>query len=133
MENFTFIEEYNDLFVRFVRYIAGQNFDRCLISMEGKPFRFEIQGFLQTDSNLRSDLKQWPEWIALDKKVQDCGGDPLNHYFVFGYQFSDLLNSIRFVKTHVVPKFESHLPHLGNIIHDQTILNRSCFITFSPI
>jgi hypothetical protein len=72
-----------------------------------------------------SELKQWPEWIALDKKVQENGGEPLNHYFVFGYQFSDLLNSIQFVKTHTIPKYDNLLPHLGNIIHDQTILNNT--------
>ncbi|MFP6797990.1 MAG: hypothetical protein VCA39_02640 [Pseudomonas sp.] len=125
MEQYTFIEEYNSLFVRFVRHIANQGFDRCLMGMEGRSFKFNTQAFLQTDSSLRSDLKQWPEWIALEKKVQDCGGDPLNHYFVFGYQFSDILNSIKFVKTHTVPNFETYLPHLGNIIHDQAILNNT--------
>ena len=125
MEQCTFINEYNALFVRFVRHIASLQFDRCLMGIEGKPYKFNTQGFLQADSNLKSELKQWPEWSALDKKVQGCGGAPLNHYFVFGYQFSDLLNSIKFVKTHTIPKFDNQLPHLDSIIHDGSILNNT--------
>lgn len=119
----SFIREYNALFVRFVRHIASLGFDRCLMGMEGRSYKFNTQSFLQSDSNLMSHLKQWPEWVALDNKVQECGGEPLNHYFVFGYQFSDLLNSIQFVKTRTIPQFENHLPYLGDIIHDQMILN----------
>lgn len=125
MEQCTLIEEYNALFVRFVRHIASLRFDRCLMGIEGKPYKFNTQGFLQADPNLQSELKQWPEWLELDKKVQEYGGAPLNHYFVFGYQFPDLLNSIKFVKTHTIPKFDNQLPHLDRIIHDGSILNNT--------
>lgn len=125
MVQHSFIEEYNALFVRFVRHIASLKFDMCLMGMEGRSYKFNTQSFLQSDKNLMSELKQWPEWIALDEKVQEFGGEPLNHYFVFGYQFSDLLNSIQFVKTHTTPKYDNFLPHLGNIIHDQVIFNNT--------
>lgn len=125
MTHYSFIDEYNALFVKFVKFISSKEYDRCLIGMDGKDFRFDLQIFLQSDSNLMEELKNWPEWIQLDQKVQDNGGKSLNHYYVLGHQFSDLLNSIHFVKTHTTPKFGRLLPHLRNIVNDYEVFNNT--------
>jgi len=125
MAQSSFVEEYNALFVRFMKHIAQLNMGVFLMSMEGRPYRFDTQNYILSNPDLECQFKEWPEWVALDKKVQECGGKPLIFSFVFGYQFSYLVNTMKLIKTQKVPKFDGFLPHLALAIKDHTILNNT--------
>ncbi len=120
-----FINEYSALFYRFVNHISSLKYDSCLTSYDGKKYQFQLQGFFSRYSGFAEELQSWDEWIALNTKVLENGGIKLNYFFIVQHQFSEILNELEHVESHLVPTFNHQVPHLGYVLSDLPLLNKT--------
>ena len=119
-----FVEEYNALFVRFIKHLKLVKFDRSLLVNQKNDFQARFDMHLHNNQEFFEELKTWPEWINLQKKVTQAGGEIPNPYFVLGYQFSDIFNSIPFLDTVHSPRFAQKLPHLRTVCRNPSLLKK---------
>ncbi|WP_108817702.1 hypothetical protein [Pseudovibrio sp. Alg231-02] len=120
-----FLDEYFALFARFYSHMFQRSFSFCAVMNAANEIKADFQGAIRPNNAIWKQILEWPEWVALDNKVKENGGESLKPYFVICYHFTEITNALALFQTSHTLNASSQLPVFRDIARHPDILTRT--------